>query len=89
MIVPPIAAFAKIVQKTPILEHFSLAFDRGYTNPSLRIAYYVPGHRSGWNKGSEHYCSVRPLYYEIDHDWKLDVEIVEGLRCACMEKYCG
>jgi hypothetical protein len=82
-----LAAFAKAVQKMPVLEHFMLTSELGHGKGRFHISYYAPGRLAEWGDKDKDDLRVRRVYYEVGAVWRPDDETMQGLRDAGSEKF--
>jgi hypothetical protein len=87
---PFLTAFAKAVQKMPVLEHFMLETELGYGKGFWEISYYAPGQVAEWENeehGRNDNIQVRRVHYTVGEVWRPDDVITEGIRNVGREKF--
>ncbi|KAF2126083.1 carbohydrate-binding module family 50 protein [Dothidotthia symphoricarpi CBS 119687] len=77
---PFLTAFAKAVQRMPVLTHFVLETELGYDTGFWDISYHAPGQRAETGDESEDDVGVRRVYYTVGELWRPDYFIAEAFR---------
>ncbi|PZC88980.1 hypothetical protein A1F95_10613 [Pyrenophora tritici-repentis] len=76
---PLVTAFAKAVQKMPLLEQFLLETELGHDIGYWDISYHAPGIKADWDENEDD-AKVRRVYYSVGEVWRPDDFIAEAFR---------
>ena len=76
---PFVTAFAKAVQKMPVLEQFLLETELGHDIGYWDISYHAPGIKADGDENGDD-AKVRRVYYSVGAVWRPDDFIAEAFR---------
>ncbi|KAH9866827.1 hypothetical protein J1614_008520 [Plenodomus biglobosus] len=76
---PFVTAFAKAVQKMPVLEQFLLQTELGHDIGYWDISYHAPGIKADGDENEDD-AKVRRVYYSVGEVWRPDDFIAEAFR---------
>ena len=76
---PFLTAFAKAVERMPVLEQFLLETELGYDKGYWDISYHAPGIKADGD-ANEDDAKVRRVYYTVGEVWRPDNSIAEAFR---------
>jgi hypothetical protein len=76
---PFVTAFAKAVQKMPVLEQFLLETELGHDIGYWDISYHAPGIKADGDVNEDD-AKVRRVYYSVGEVWRPDDFIAEAFQ---------